>query len=389
MSYTYTKIADYIIDQLWGYQSANLMKNNIRFLAEDILNDPFSNNNQVSMGSRTPGWTSNLKLKYSSGVLTITDWDDEGLSPSNPGWVACESSANDGSVVLLKVTAPITLQDDTHATSNMTGIGFGITETQDWGERLPMFIKVANVNNTDIDGVDGNSAFFIQRFARGNRTSSSSNTFASKLGGPVSDTIDSIMLMGNYTVSSYTSKRVQLVGVFAMTWLASTTDWTFTMLNNNNNSGGIGLERIRRFLLDTWNYPPLQNGANTTTGAFQFLQDNGGTAPRWSNVSSNYTLDMNDTCRYGFSLTGDGGADGAGVVAVILTAPIATGGSTFNGFGIIEVNYAGASNDFFQTVNSGNNYFSFRNRLAQTLNNSDFSNGTRTMQGTIYYTARG
>lgn len=389
MAYTYTPIADYIIDQLWGYQQANLLKNNIRHLEEDVFGSPYLNNNQVAMGARTPGWTSNLKLKYSAGTLTITDWDDEGLSASNPGYVACQSSANDGSVVVLKVTAPITLQDDAHATSHLTGTGFGITETQDFGEKIPMFIKVANVNNTDIDGVDGNSAFFIQRFPQGNRTSSSSTTFGSKLAGPVSDTVDSIILMGNYTIASYTSKRTQLVGAFCMTWLASTTDWTISLNNNNLNTSSMGLEAVRRFLTDTWNYTVKQNGASTTTGTFQMLKDNGGTAPTWSSSSAFYLMNIDGTVRYGFSLTGDGGADGAGVVPVILTLPILTGGSTFNGFGIVEVNYAGASNDFFTAVNSGDNNFSFRNRLAQTLNNSDFSNGARTIQGQVSYIARG
>lgn len=37
MAYTYTPIADYIIDQLLGYQQVNLIKNNIRYMVDDIL----------------------------------------------------------------------------------------------------------------------------------------------------------------------------------------------------------------------------------------------------------------------------------------------------------------------------------------------------------------
>jgi hypothetical protein len=48
MAFTYIKIVDYIKGDLFGFTNANNLKDNTRFLAEDILGDPFSNGNDVS-----------------------------------------------------------------------------------------------------------------------------------------------------------------------------------------------------------------------------------------------------------------------------------------------------------------------------------------------------
>jgi len=56
MSYTYTPLADYIIDQLLGYQQVNLIKNNIRYMVDDqlpLINAQFAR--FTVLGS--PAWT--------------------------------------------------------------------------------------------------------------------------------------------------------------------------------------------------------------------------------------------------------------------------------------------------------------------------------------------
>ena len=47
-TYTYTPIADYILDDLLGFASINAIKNNIRYLAEDVLGDPSANSDKPS-----------------------------------------------------------------------------------------------------------------------------------------------------------------------------------------------------------------------------------------------------------------------------------------------------------------------------------------------------
>jgi hypothetical protein len=48
MAFTYSKLPDYLLDDLFGFQSANKVKDSTRYIAEDIMGDPFSNGNQVN-----------------------------------------------------------------------------------------------------------------------------------------------------------------------------------------------------------------------------------------------------------------------------------------------------------------------------------------------------
>lgn len=47
---TYTTVADYILDQLWGFASANTLKSSVQYLSE-LLGDPSVNTNNVSLPS--------------------------------------------------------------------------------------------------------------------------------------------------------------------------------------------------------------------------------------------------------------------------------------------------------------------------------------------------
>ena len=47
-TFTYTKIADFILDDLFGFASANSLKNSVRYIAEDILGDPASNSDLIT-----------------------------------------------------------------------------------------------------------------------------------------------------------------------------------------------------------------------------------------------------------------------------------------------------------------------------------------------------
>jgi hypothetical protein len=51
MAFTYSKLPDYLLDDLFGFQSANAIKNSTRYLAEDIMGDPSSNGNAVNFAS--------------------------------------------------------------------------------------------------------------------------------------------------------------------------------------------------------------------------------------------------------------------------------------------------------------------------------------------------
>jgi hypothetical protein len=52
-TFTYTKQADYVLDQLFGIARINELKNSLRYLAEDVLGDPSANTDKVNFGSAT------------------------------------------------------------------------------------------------------------------------------------------------------------------------------------------------------------------------------------------------------------------------------------------------------------------------------------------------
>jgi len=81
-------------------------------------------------GALNPGWVSNLGMSLSGGTLTIVDAGGAALSASNPGFVTVPSTTG-GQLVTLKVTAGGAFNDDANASSDLTNLGFGITEASD------------------------------------------------------------------------------------------------------------------------------------------------------------------------------------------------------------------------------------------------------------------
>lgn len=52
-NFSYTKIADYILDDLFGFAEINSLKNSLRYIAEDILGDPSTNSDAINFSSIT------------------------------------------------------------------------------------------------------------------------------------------------------------------------------------------------------------------------------------------------------------------------------------------------------------------------------------------------
>lgn len=83
-TFTYTKLADFILDDLFGFSSANSLKNSIRYLAEDVLGDPAANSDEPGVGFSnhvienytrtvgTPATARGIAISGSSGAFTTT-----------------------------------------------------------------------------------------------------------------------------------------------------------------------------------------------------------------------------------------------------------------------------------------------------------------------------
>jgi len=61
-TFTYTKIADFILDDLFGFASSNAIKDNTRYIAEDILGDPASNSDASAFPAKVTVNTGGLDV---------------------------------------------------------------------------------------------------------------------------------------------------------------------------------------------------------------------------------------------------------------------------------------------------------------------------------------
>lgn len=338
--------------------------------------------NITAAAANTPGWISNLGLTLSGGVMTITGADGTTISSSNPGYVTI-ASATENLFKSIKVTSSITLKDDNNASSNLTNIGFGITEAVDWADPMPFFLYALNRNDTDIDGTDGNSCFFISRSPAYRRTPTGSTTFGSFSAAPSSDSVFSIFLLGNYTVANYTNKEVELIGGFYATWLASTADWTIDFSPASSDRSGLGQANLEFMFQKSYSYPLSQNGAATGT----YSLANGGTAPVFSSNTAQYQVKRDGYINYYIDIQGDGGTDGSGGVDFILKPPVAASSSAPSFVGYGQCLRGGTTSFILFKVDSGTGGLTLEVDNGTNLNNSNFSAGNRTVIGTIRYKA--
>jgi hypothetical protein len=266
-------------------------------------------------GSNTAGWTSNLGIDLTSGVFKIVDAGGANLIPANPGWVTTPSTTA-GQFATLKVETSQSFNDDSHASSDLTNLGFGLTETVDWAEDVPFFIYVVNRENSNIDGTDGNSAFFITKDPRMHTTPSDSDDIGDTSALPVNDDEDVILIMSDVTVANYTSLPCQIVGAFRMQWSTSTDDWTVQALGNTD---GIGSSQLTKTFGTIWTMPLGQNGAESNN----YVSSTSG-GPTWAAptlIDFNYMINGEGLCSIQFDTTSAGNATAGGGGQVKIHVP--------------------------------------------------------------------
>lgn len=329
-------------------------------------------------GSKTPGWINNIGLTISAGVLTIRAADGSALSASNYGYVAAPG-VDAGEVVSLKVTSGGSLIDDTGA-SDLTNVGFGITETADWAEDVPFFIYVVNRADSVIDGSDGNSCFAIARNPAMITTPSSANNIGNTSAGPVTDDQTSIILLGSYTVANYTSKPAQIIGGFRMQWSTTTDDWTFQALSN---ADGIGHTQLKKFFSGYWTFPGGQNGGNGT-GHMKAAS-----APTFTSETFLYKIGPDGMVDCFVNFSGDTATDGSTGTTAECALPYSVNGfSTVTVcFALCYLTYAGTVSLGLAECRQSSTSMDFFNSAGTTLTNGDFSNGSRVIDTTIRYKA--
>ena len=328
-------------------------------------------------GSNGPDWISNIGIDLTSGVLKIVDSSGNDLTSSNPGYFSVGASTS----ISQRIVVSQSFNDDAHASSSLTNLGFGITETANWANSMPFFLYLVDRDGV-VDGTDGGSAFFITRDPRMFVTPASADDIGDTGAIPVNDSQDVILIMDDVTVADYINRPCQIVGAFVMQWSTTTDDWTVQVITDNH---GVGNNQIRQTIGARYTMPLGQNGAAAGT----HLEANGGTAPIFSTDSYDYYIDENGFVECFIRLDADGGTDGVGAVTTLVTIPYAATTNLSNTTsGAIAANSAVTG---FQTVNANvinaTTHFQLVEAGGSVMQNGDFTNGTRQIDGRIRYKA--
>jgi hypothetical protein len=326
-------------------------------------------------GSNTPGYISNLGIDLTAGVFSIVDAQGAALSANNPGWVSVQSTTAGHTVCLKATAATHVFNDDSHASSHLTNLGFGITEAVNWNLDAPWFLYAVNEDDTD-----GGLGFFISRLP---------NLWRTPAAGAIHDydaaagTDDQTSIFGMWNDDAgKAQKPCVLIGAFKMQWAAATTDWTVQAFNHNV---GMGRPQIDKVVGTSFDFPTGQNGAASTT----HLKANGGTAPIFTTNTYQYTIDLDGYCTIYINLNGDSGTDGVGAVTAQVSLPYTSAGVTAASYGMVylKAQATGITNPSVLIV-SGNSYFAMREAGAATnVENQDFTNGDRKLETSFSYKA--
>lgn len=350
-------------------------------LSQDDLSDDIEAVEELALSAlEQEGLTKNLALSLNAGVLSIVGDDGNAISSANLGYVTVPSTTA-GRKVTLRVTAGGSINDDSHASSDFTNLGFGITEAADWAQDMPFFLYVVNRANTDVDGADGSSAFFLSRSPSLSTTPSAADDIGDTGGIPTNDTQNVIIILDDVTVANYVSLPCQLIGAVRMRWSTSTDDWTVQTLGNKD---GFGSEQLKKTFSTVWTMALGQNGAEA--GKY-FTSTDGVTALTFSPTNScKYTISQNGECTvyYDFDNQSANGADGT---AVRWTLPYTNSQSTDGASGACRITLGGsvvlanvfpiASGSYATAVESGGGF---------VLDN-DFSNTADLFKGSLTYLA--
>lgn len=359
----------------------------LRFVLARIiggLNDSWRDVPSISLSSLVDneiGSIKNLKIAYSGGTLTISS-PTGNLSATNMGYVNVPSTTA-GLTTTLAVTANATLNDDAASPSHMTNLEWGITAGANWSNDMPFFLYVANKDNTDLDGADGSSVFFIARNPCLTSTPSSANDIGDQGNIPVNDSQNVILILDDVTVANYTSLPCQLIGTVRMQYLTSSHDWT---IQNLGNTDGLGQEQLDKQFQQLWVMPAGQNGASSG----KYFLPNSGTAPVFTDNYHVYTINRLGYCKGTCDHNGDGGTDGSGSVNLQYALPYttATAQTTLMPIGMSYIVYPGITSSFaLLRMDTATAYTYAYKDSGAAVEYTSFSNGARNFEAHYEYKA--
>lgn len=247
--------------------------------------------------------TSNCGISVSGSTLSITGFDGNPLSATRPCFVTAKSNTS-GRSVPVRFTSNVTVTFG--AASDTDSNLFGISEAN-WPDvgtsnNLPFFIGLI---------YDGTNAYFTLSRVPSYVSGSAATSLCQKGDTDCDAQIDNMILASGLTLSSFVNLPITQVAWFEGSYISSSTQWDFK--TNIHTGFNYEYEKIQ-FL-----FPTGQNGASSDT----HLLPNGGGAPVFDVNERFYTyqIDRSATLKKYLNMSGDGGTDGSGAVAALLSTP--------------------------------------------------------------------
>lgn len=328
-----------------------------------------------TISSDTAGSFSNLGISYNAGtgVFSVLAANGSDLSAANPAYVMLPGKATPGTLKRYTITANQSFIDDNGA-SEIIGNLFGYTTGVAVSVTPPFFIyAVCNDNEDTIQ-------FMLSRIP--NRKTS---PVSGDIGTPASAIADnqwSFWSFDSVTTTLYDGNPCCVVGSIRMNMSASD-DWTVQTINTvDGMATGAGAFQTNT----VFNIPKGQFGSAASTMTIA----NGGTSPAFVTSEGQYHIDLSGFCYYEFLLNGDNGTDGAGAVDAKIILPfmpyIPANNSSIPA-GESMVAYAGGNLRVVTAYfTSATNDLNFReSNSATAVQWSQFTNGSRNIQGSVYY----
>lgn len=315
----------------------------------------------------------NLGIAYNggTGVFTVQGANGRSLSTSNPAVIILPSNASPGQFTRYDVTANQAFIDDVGSSEIIDNL-FGWTTSIAVASDCPFYIYA--VGNDNEDAIQ----FMISRIPH-----AIISPTVGEIGAPddaVADEEYSFWSIDNITETAWDTNPCLCIGSFRMR-MTTSDDWTVQAL-----ADGDGIDQFHE---ETFFSMPLgQNGA--ASGNLIFT--NGGTAPAWSTVQSEYKLERTGLCYYRFYMNGDAGTDGSGSVSLLMALPFIVDKDSVHSNPISSSSLQFAGGALLTTVLGGSSAsaanLAFFNPAGSFMQNGDFTNGARQLSGAAYYRIR-
>lgn len=277
-------------------------------------------------------------------------------------------STTAGANVKLNLTGQTyTFNDDSHASSHLNGLTFGIISGTDWDEIMPFFVYLVNEDNTV-----GNVGMFICRSPVLETTPAAGLIHDQDAAGATAPDSENHIFGAWPDDAGKASKPCKLIGAIHMTYNGTNTDWTVDL-----TYGGCSERHIEIACTKMYTMVDQQLGANAITNNYMFCTN---TPPVWAtpaNTAYFYFIDREGWCKFVYNTQGAGNCSNgsnAEIISLILPYVCYQGIGDGTCFGSINANPSGNADEMVTLVfQAGSQAVTFQSSDFNEIQANDFS----------------